>query len=246
MSYLDITEEILRQELRKKAGATPVFTVAAQFSEDKKKGENSRFVRTSRGVYGLRKWQQQGHQPVIDEIEIEPSVTPLGIAVQAYGIYWDRAAVDWKKVSTKLLGQQFENSAVVDLGEQRGIYILFDHRNLVYVGRATAQTLGSRIRDHTLDRLRSRWDRFSWFGFHAVKADGKLEAPGDAKLDLDGVISVLEAVLIELNEPPQNRQQGKGLGGIEYLQRTDPALKNHHKQELLGVLAKAIDAKEEE
>ena len=168
----------------------------------------------------------------------------MGIAVQAYAIYWDRAAVEWKKASPKLLGQQFENSAVVDFADQRGIYVLFDHRNLVYVGRATAQSLGSRTRDHAFDRLRARWDRFSWFGFHAVRSDGQLEAPGDSKTDLDGVISVIEAVLIELNEPPQNRQQGKGFGGIEYLQRPDPNMRNQDKQELLGVLAKAIDANE--
>lgn len=193
-------------------------------------------------MYGLRKWQVAGQEPVPAEPVDEPTTAPVGISVQAYAIYWERAGVDWKKTSPRLLGQQFENSDVVDFGEQRGIYVLFDHRNLVYVGRATAQSLGSRLRDHTYDRLRSRWDRFSWFGFHAVKGDGKLEAPGDAQLDLDGVISVLEAVLIELTEPPQNRQQGKGFGGIEYLQRTDPSLRRQHKEELLGVLAKAIDA----
>jgi hypothetical protein len=241
MNYLDVTEAIVQGRLRENIGATPSYTVAAQFSQDKAKGQNSRFIWISTGVYGLRSWQVAGQEPVPADPITEPIASPVGIAVQAYGIYWERAAVDWKKTSTKLLGQQFENSGVVDFGEQRGIYVLFDHRSLVYVGRATALSLGSRLRDHTVDRLRSRWDRFSWFGFHAVRSDGKLEAPGDAKLDLDGAISVLEAVLIELNEPPQNRQQGKGFGGIEYLQRTDPSLRKQHKEELLGVLAKAMD-----
>ena len=44
MNYLDVTEQILRQELRQIAGPTPSYTVAAQFSEDKKKCNKSRFV----------------------------------------------------------------------------------------------------------------------------------------------------------------------------------------------------------
>jgi hypothetical protein len=45
-----------------------------------------------------------------------------------------------------------------------------------------------------------------------------------------------------LNEPPQNRQQGKGLGGIEYLQRPDPAIRKQQNHELLSVFAKVIQA----
>ncbi|MBV6502975.1 MAG: hypothetical protein AKCLJLPJ_01033 [Fimbriimonadales bacterium] len=244
LNYLDITEQIVQKQLRDDPGPTPSYTVAAQFSMDKKRGDKSRFVWVSTGIYGLREWQIEGAEPKPDaepDSELNPP-TLSEIAVQAYGIFWDRSGVDWRKSAPKLLGQQFENSDVVDFSEQRGIYVLFDHRDVVYVGRATAQFLGSRLRDHTLDRLRSRWDRFSWFGFHAVTKSGGLQAPSNAAIDLEGVIAVLEAVLIELNEPPQNRQQGKGLGGIEYLQRADPTLRKQHNQELLGVLAKAIEA----
>jgi hypothetical protein len=245
LNYLEITEQIVQQKLKVDPGATPSYTVSAQLSIDKRLGDKSKFVWISTGVYGLRAWQTEGFEPTPDPIVPSEPGALTDIAVQAYGIFWNRSGIDWKKSSAKLFGQEFENSDVVDFGEQRGIYVLFDHRNVVYVGRATAQSLSSRLRDHNFDRLRSRWDRFSWFGFHRVKTNGQLEAPSDARIGLDGVISVLEAVLIELNEPPQNRQQGKGLGGIEYLQRSDPALKKQHNSELLGVFAKALESSEE-
>lgn len=241
LDYNVITEKILEQGLRGNPGATPASTVAAQISLDRNTGSTSTFVRVAKGVFGLREWGDVGGPADTKPGDDPDLVAPSTIAVQAYGIYWERAAVDWSKTVPRLDCQQFGTSDAVDMSEQRGIYVLFDHRAVVYVGRATDQGLGTRLRQHTWDRLRSRWDRFSWFGFHTVGNDGKLQAPTGAQLGLDGIISVLEAVLIELAEPPQNRQQGKGLSGSEYLQRTDPALEKQSNAQLLSALAGALE-----
>lgn len=244
LHYMEITEQIVTQNLRENVGATPSYSVAAQISMELKKGAQSRLARFSTGVYGLNQKQQPKNVVAeldrVDEVDAQDSVS-----IQAFGVYWERQAVDWKRANPRLYGQQFENADPIDFCDQRGIYVLFDHRDVVYVGRATQQSLGSRLRDHTVDRLRTRWDRFSWFGFCVVNPNGSLRQPPLASIGYSDVISIIEAVLIELVEPPQNRQQGKGLGGIEYLQRPDPALRRQHNQEILTLLAKTMDISDE-
>ena len=45
---------------------------------------------------------------------------------------------------------------------------------VVYVGRPINHPLGKRLYEHRLDRLSSRWKRFSWFGLLDVTEDGNL------------------------------------------------------------------------
>lgn len=239
MSYLDITEQIITQGLRLKPGATPTYTVAANLSLDKKLGEFSKFVNLARGIYGLREWQAVGAEQQPDPVTEAVEDPAAGLQISAYGMYWERDAVDWSKAAPRVLGQQYESSAPVDFLEQRGIYVLYDHARIVYVGRATKQSLGTRLRDHTVDRLRARWDRFSWFGFWGVNEDGTLRQNWHATEGVDGVVGLLETVLIELSEPPLNRKQGDGLTVAEYLQAEDPAIGKKKKQAMIAeVLAK--------
>ncbi len=234
MNYLAITEAILEQGLRGTTGATPTYTVAANLAEDLKLPEpQRRFVRVSRGIYGLRTWQRE-----VDPgpIATTTKVVTIEPGVQAYGMYWERSLVDWSKSSVALYGQQFQKAARVDFAEQRGLYLLFDHRSIVYVGRATQLGLGSRLRDHTVDRLRSRWDRFAWFGFSGVRDDGTLVQQGDTPFSLEGLISQLEGVFIEAIEPTQNRQMGKGFVGIEYLQVEDPSFREQRANALKSLV----------
>ena len=87
------------------------------------------------------------------------------------------------------------------------IYILYDHHTVVYVGRAIERPLGKRLYEHTVDRLGSRWNRFSWFGFLDVTQKGNLrETPFNSSLA--ALVATLEALLIEALEPPQNRKRG--------------------------------------
>jgi len=74
-----------------------------------------------------------------------------------------------------------------------------------------------------LDRMSSRWDRFSWFGLLPVSATGTL---GQLPRSYDGakMIPALEAILVEALEPRQNRKRGDDLAAVEYLQHEDPEI----------------------
>ena len=234
MNYLAITEEILEQNLRVSTGATPSYTVAAQLTQDLAlpKGQ-SKFTRVSRGIYGLAAW---GSAVASTTAEAGIHGTAFQPGVQAYGMYWERSSVDWTKSSIALWGQQYQKSDQVDFAGQRGLYLLYDHRSIIYVGRATQQSLGSRLRDHTCDRLRSRWDRFSWFCFWGVKESGELVSLWDESFDTETMISQVEGVFIEALEPTQNRQAGKGFVGIEYLQVEDPSFREQRTKALSSLV----------
>ncbi len=131
-----------------------------------------------------------------------------------------------------MLGKQQEKAPSVDFGKQKGIYILYDHHTVVYVGRAIERPLGKRIAEHTKDRHGSRWNRFSWFGLLDVQEDGSL-VETTLRPSLASMIATLEALLIEALEPPQNRKQGDGLSAAEYIQEIDPDLKEREIQNTL-------------
>lgn len=237
LHYGEITERILQQGLKKQVGATPSQAVSAVLTTDVKHGEpNSLFERAGPGVYRLRGARPAPSPPVSVE---EP--LPL---VTSFGIYWDRAAVDWKykphifgEFQTK--GSTKSDLTRVDFGAQHGIYLLHDAREVIYVGRTTKRDLGKRLSEHTRDRLQGRWTRFSWFGFRPVNDDGTLgdkltELPPD--FSIDKVIGAFEAILIEALEPRQNKKSGDDFRDIEYRQVLDPEVRKKRIQDaILGV-----------
>ena len=113
---------------------------------------------------------------------------------------------------------------------------MHDFRDIVYTGQADS-SLGSRLSAHTSNRLKTRWNRFSWFGFRTVKDDGTLGRVSD-NYGLREVISAMEALLIEALEPPQNRRAGDGFQGIEYIQFEDSEKKKDRIVELIKGLNK--------
>jgi hypothetical protein len=176
MHYADIAEAIDEQGLRKKVGATPASTVAANLTtEIRQLGEHSAFIRVKTGEYMLRKHYDKDYSPEASaDTELQSAgETPgkeAGI-IQAFGMYWRRNLVHWSN-SPKLLGQQSRGAEIVDFSGQVGIYLLHDGRETVYVGRSVGRPLGKRLFEHTYDRLNGRWDRFSWFGLLSVTEGG--------------------------------------------------------------------------
>ena len=149
----------------------------------------------------------------------------------ALGMFWQRDLVTWSG-KPSILGTEQPGAAAVNMTDQNGVYLLHDFRDIVYVGRATEATLGSRLYAHTRDRLKTRWNRFSWFGFREVGDNGTL-GPIPKTYELRDVVVAMEALLIEALEPPQNRKGGDGFQGIEYIQAEDP---EKAKERLLGEL----------
>ncbi len=224
MTCGEIAERIVTLGLRKKVGATPKNTVNSRITTSiRREGAKSPFIRVERGRYGLREFEEPDAGDVADKKKVEEKLRDDEISVvKAFGMYWDRSLVDWKP-QPKLLGQQSIGAETVDFYGQIGIYLLHDGREVVYVGRATDRPLGKRLYEHTQDRLRGRWDRFSWFGLLSVTEEGKLEKVA-INIDESLFLQTAEAILIETVEPALNRKRGDGFSDIEYIQAKDPSL----------------------
>ena len=226
LHYKEIAERIISEGYRKNLGATPAATVNAQISASiKHDGDASPYIRVAKGTFAIRdkakgtKSVSQKLTPNVDESEESEEQYEI---VTSFGMFWRKEAIEWM-ATPKLLGMQQIGATPVDFNKQLGIYLLYDGREVIYVGRTTDRPLGRRLYEHTLDRLSARWDRFSWFGLLPVSDDGKLGSLPEhyvaAKL-----IPALEAILIEALEPRQNRKRGDDLAAVEYLQRMDPEI----------------------
>jgi hypothetical protein len=253
LHYSEISELILSKGYYKTEGATPDATVNAQITSSiKHEGEKSPFLKVSRGTFALR---SSGFPPAVPNKPALalPPVTPKVLkeaqcatveeepdesVIRCLGMYWQRDLVVWRN-DPRVFGKQQALSKPVDFGAQRGIYILYDHHTVVYVGRSVDRPLGKRLYEHTTDRLGSRWNRFSWFGLLNVTDDGKLvEAP--IKVALPSLIATLEALLIEALEPPQNRKRGDDFTVMEYIQDIDPEIKERELQNTLRAIEQRL------
>lgn len=226
LHYNEITEKIISEGFRKNLGATPAATVNAQISASiKHGGDSSPYIRVSKGTFAMRAGvssvQVVPQKLTPDVSESEDSEEQYEI-VTSFGMFWRKEAVEWM-ATPKLLGMQQIGATPVDFFKQLGIYLLYDGREVIYVGRTTDRPLGKRLYEHTFDRMSARWDRFSWFGLLPVSDNGSLgtlpESYVAAKL-----IPALEAILIEALEPRQNRKRGDDLAAVEYLQKVDPEI----------------------
>ena len=72
----------------------------------------------------------------------------------------------------------------------------------------------------TKDDLAGRWDMFSWFGLRKVKGNAELGSRHEmAHATVRNLADVLEGILIEVAQPPQNSQKGRfGPGVHRYIQ----------------------------
>lgn len=251
LHYAEISERILTLGYYATDGATPAATVNAQIATSiKHDGEKSPFIRVGRGLFTLRsaplrpvkrsnKAKTQPSEPNAEAEDIgSADEESLNSIIHSFGMYWQRDLVVWRH-DLKMYGKQQAQAKPVDFGKQKGIYILYDHHTVVYVGRAIDRPLGKRLYEHTTDRLSSRWNRFSWFGLLGVSQEGNLrEAPYRATLAT--LVSTLEALLIEALEPPQNRRRGDDFSSTEFFQDIDPELKEREIQNTLHAIEQKL------
>jgi hypothetical protein len=240
LHYKEITERIIAQALRQSLGATPAATVNAQISNSiKQKGNGSPYIRVAKGTFAMR-----GAAPGVsiipakltpDVIESEETEEQYEI-VTSFGMFWRRSAVEWV-ATPKLLGMQEIGATPVDFNKQLGIYLLYDGREVIYVGRSTDRPIGRRLFEHTADRMSARWDRFSWFGLLPVSDVGQLGSLPKT-YEAATIIPALEAILIEALEPGQNRKRGDDLAAVEYIQRVDPEIE---KKQMKATLDAALN-----
>ena len=243
LHYAEITERIIHRKLRDDYGATPKNSVSYILTTAiNKHGDKSRFERVESGVYKLRDGYDidsfSEAEDTDEDIQVKSSESEV---IHAFGMYWDRDSVDWMPTKPKLLGQQLKDSKVIDFGDQIGVYLLHDRREVIYVGRTTSGGLSERLKRHTQGRMKGRWDRFSWFGVLAFSEEGKLiETDSRSNLAPSDIIDVIESILIESLEPRQNRQRGDNFDKLEFLQVVDPAVENKEKEKLLEDMKKGL------
>jgi hypothetical protein len=238
LHYAEISEQILTRGYYKTDGATPHSTVNAQITASlKHDGGKTPFVRVGRGIFGLKsvgpleQVPQFVQSPMLTDKVTEADVESSDSIIHSFGMYWQRDLVVWRG-EPQMYGKQQAASKPVNFGKQKGIYILYDHHTVIYVGRSIDRPLGRRLYEHTIDRLGSRWNRFSWFGLLDVTPEGALcELAMDTSLPT--LIATLEALLIEALEPPQNRKRGDDFTAIEYIQDIDPELREREIQNTL-------------
>lgn len=226
LHYNDIAEKIISEGLRKNLGATPAATVNAQISASiKHDGDSSPYIRVAKGIFSLR---TRSSAILIEPPKLTPNVIESEELEEQYeiitsfGMFWRKEAVEWT-TTPKLLGMQQIGSTPVDFYKQLGIYLLYDGREVIYVGRTTDRALGRRLYEHTIDRMSARWDRFSWFGLLPVSDLGEIGSLPETYIAAK-IIPALEAILIEALEPRQNRKRGDDLAAVEYLQKIDPEI----------------------
>ncbi len=239
LHYNEITERIIADGLRKSLGATPSATVNAHMSASiKRDGAQSPYVRVAKGTFTLAKSAESllvttpnKLTPTIAESEEFEEQYEI---VTSFGMFWRRNAIEWG-ATPKLLGMQQIGATPVDFNKQLGIYLLYDGREVIYIGRTTDRPLGRRLYEHTSDRMAARWDRFSWFGLLPVSETGTL---GSLPFTYDAakMIPALEAILIEAMEPRQNRKRGDDLSSVEYIQREDPEIQKRRVKESMELV----------
>ena len=265
MHYTEIAQLVAERGYRKSLGATPQDTVSALVSSDIKKNKsNAIFLRVFKGVYNIntqRKSEKKTSEDEealdlvdldsidldsidfdsidfdsidFDDPELYKEKDSSKRIVNNFGIHWE--LVEWK-TKPHLFGIQLQGATEVNFQSQIGIYLLHDSRETIYVGQAIKQSLGERLRQHTIDRLSGRWDRFSWFGFYPVKNDGTLDHEFKLpELKIEEMGDFIEALFIEALEPRLNRKQGNQFYTMEYLQKEDENIKKKREDQLLADL----------
>lgn len=169
-------------------------------------------------TFNYQEWKQSDNVSEVEESKyIKDSIEKKSkkLLVRTYGVYWKRENVNWGE--PQLLGQQL-NGSPVDFGDMRGLYVLYDNREPIFVGQAISEGLLSKLKTHTQDRLANRWNRFSWFGIHGVNQNGSIHKVKTFNVTITDVANALEAVLVEGLEPRQNRCNYDYFNGIEYSQ----------------------------
>jgi hypothetical protein len=240
LHYIEITDRIIAEKLRQSLGATPAATVNAQLAASiKHDGNSSPYIRVSKGTFAMRNGSSAvsvvSPKLTPDVSESEESEEQYEI-VSSFGMFWRKEAIECT-ATPKLLGMQQIGATPVDFCKQLGIYLLYDGREVIYVGRTTDRPLGRRLYEHTCDRMSARWDRFSWFGLLPVSDSGQLSSLPET-YDAAKLIPALEAILIEALEPRQNRKRGDDLATVEYIQRVDPEIE---KKKVKAILDTALN-----
>ena len=113
-----------------------------------------------------------------------------------FGKFWDKKILEDKKTKKSKFQGRDTNGDIIDLDSQTrsGIYLLHRHGKVVYVGQ-TDKGIANRASDHLVKKF--KWDEFSWFTVPKEQLD------------------MVESMLIEVLQPWENDQRGRGIPEAE-------------------------------
>lgn len=243
LHYTEIANLIIENGYRISVGASPATTVNTYISNDMREfGESSSFEKVSMGTFRLKKEKNESFNSNYDKTgNNTPQPIQYTSIIQAYGMYWHRSEVFWSS-KPDLYGNQVDDVAPVNFDDQKGIYLLYDGREIIYVGQAFDKSIGEKLFGHTQDSLNGRWDRFSWFGFYEVDKNRNLYIPNEKSrtITIREISETLEAIMVESIEPSQNKDRYDIFLGIEYKQVEDPGIKRKRYQQILETLSSSL------
>jgi hypothetical protein len=133
--------------------------------------------------------------------------------IRTYGEHWRRNLVNWNR-GKHLDGYGRNRSIKGNFWSMRGVYALYQDHQLVYVGQTLNQSLGRRLKQHTKDETRERWNNFSWYGirgrskvrdkerFFLLDKLNKAEQPSSKS-----IVDTLETLVIRIADPDLNRRR---------------------------------------
>lgn len=135
--------------------------------------------------------------------------------IKAYGFHWNP---EWiygfngqsAKNSFKGHVKRGKRTFLIDFWNARGVYALFKNYEIVYVGKVTNMSLGTRISMH-YRYLRDHWDTFSFYCYSDInyKAEKVYTSKSKLAINKDDSIKTLEALIINTSEPFLNKQEAR-------------------------------------
>jgi len=156
MHYREIARQIKNKELRYCLGNTPETTVNVYITQSiRKYKDNSPFEKVQIGTYRLNN----------NNLQSQTSTTNFSQIIHAFGKDWDRSKVYWDGASTKILGGKYDLFENSDFSGHCGIFLLQKGHEVIHIGNAGDTTLGECLYLKTIDDLKDKWDKFSWFSF---------------------------------------------------------------------------------
>lgn len=233
LHYTEIAEQILENGYRSSVGSTPATTVNAYISNDIRDfGNESIFIKVAMGTFTLRERSNTSKE------KFKKSEISYTSIINSYGMFWHRNQVFWNE-RPDLYGTQLETNSITNFKEQKGIYILYDGPNILYVGQAIEETIGEKLFGHTNDYLEGRWNRFSWFGIYEPDFEGTIFTVQESnrEISIQDIVETMQVLLIETLEPKQNRDSRTLLSGLEFKQVEDPDLKRKRIQQILSEIS---------
>lgn len=210
MSVNDILQQIIDKKYRTDdelaKAKTPKQTVYSQLFAHK-----NLFIKVENNKFTLKEPQKDKtiSQTTTSEKPTHKEKTRI---IKNYGLHWERNKVNWK--GNQMFGKM--NNSLINLSDQKGIYILYNNLSqVIYVGQSVKgdSSIFKRLAAHTKETKLKSWTKFSWFGFCEINGD-RIISDFDEKINYEDVANVIEALLIEVLCAPKNDTKGNLWGEL--------------------------------